>query len=100
MSRTRDWRRAGAWCLACCVLWLAVLNAYHAGTVVGYQKGYDQASVAEYEAWLKVPKTCPPCQAAPEVTVTETCRIEPTDCRTECERLFYESPNVKPVVIR
>lgn len=43
---------AAAW------FYLITLNAYDAGRAVGYQQGYDAASVVEAEKWGSVPKTC------------------------------------------
>lgn len=86
----RDWRRirrvlwkvlrvavviagAAAW------FYLITLNAYDAGHAVGWQNGYDAASVKEAEAWSKVPKA--------------NCPTPPPDFGNigdVCERWFYE----------
>jgi hypothetical protein len=68
-------RRAAYWLLAVMVLMgLASWNAYDAGRRVGYQKGYDEASVAEAIAWRAVPR--------PEIN------------HQNCERYLFEHSQV------
>jgi len=77
----RTWRTAFYWLGLFTLVALVAWNSFHAGFRVGYQRGYDKASIAEAQAWSLVPRSglvpqeCPPTTPAvcPDPDIANTC---------------------------